>query len=67
MNISFCVFRWLNLYDKIHAGDIKTTRCNISSDQYAKFLFFKALKGDLTLVLSNITVHNLNVFLNLFA
>ena len=67
MNISFCVFRWLNLYDKIYAGDIKTTRCNISSDQYAEFLLLKAFKSDLTLVLSDITVHNLNVFLNLFA
>ena len=66
MNISFCVFRWFNLHDKVDAGDIEATSSNISGDQNVELLFLEALEGDFTLVLGDVTMHNFDVFLDLF-
>lgn len=66
MNISFCVFRWFNLHDKVDAWDIEATSSNISGDQNVKLLFLEALEGDFTLVLGDVTMHNFDVFLDLF-
>ena len=66
MNIGFCILGRLNLDDEVDTWDVETTRCNISGDEYTEFLLLEAFKGDFTLILGDITVHNLNVFLNLF-
>ena len=64
MDISLSIFWWLYLDYQVNRRDIQSSRCDISGDKYAKFLFFKSLQRDLSLVLGNVTVHHFNVFLD---
>jgi hypothetical protein len=64
MNVGFDLLWWLNLNDKVHIWDVEAARCHISSDKHLKLAFFKALHGNFTLVLSNVTMHDLDVLLN---
>ena len=67
MNISLRLLGRFDLDDKVDAGNIETTGSDISGNQHAEFLLLKALKGDFSLVLRNITVHDLDVFLDLLS
>jgi len=62
MDVGFCVFRGLDLHNKVNGGDVKATGCHIGRHQNAELFFFEALECYLTLVLCDITVHDFNVF-----
>ena len=66
MNVGFSILRGLDLNDEIDARDVKATGSNISCDQHAKLVLLKALKSDFSLILRDITVHDFDVFLDLF-
>ena len=65
MNIGLNFLRGLNLNDQIDIRDIKTASSNVSSHQYLKLTFSESLQRHLPLRLSNVSVHNLNVLLDL--
>ena len=65
MNVGLRLFRGLDLNDQVDVGDVKTTRSNISCDKNSEFALLEALHSDFTLILSDITVHDLNVLLDL--
>jgi hypothetical protein len=65
MNVGFDLLWWLYLDDQVDVGNIKAARRNISSDEDLEFAFLESLHGDLSLVLCDITVHDLNILLNL--
>ena len=65
MNVGLSLLGWLNLDDQVHVGDVKTTRGDISGDKDAELAFLEALHRYLTLVLSNVTVHDFDVLLDL--
>jgi len=62
MDVGFCVFRGLDLHNKVNGGDVKATGCHIGRHQNAELFFFEAFECYLTLVLCDITVHDFNVF-----
>lgn len=64
VNICLRFLGRLNLNDQVDAGNVKTTRSDISGDQYAKLLLLEALQSDFSLVLSDVSVHDLDVFLD---
>ncbi len=64
MDVSLSIFWWLNLNNQVNRRDVKSSSRDISCHENAKFLFFKSLKRDLSLVLGNVTVHHFNVFFN---
>ena len=65
MDVGLSLFWWLELDDKVDVRDVKTTRGDICGDQTSELALLEAIHRDLTLVLRNITVHHLNVLLNL--
>ena len=65
MNVSLSILRGLHLNDQVNVGYVKSSRGNICGDKDIKFALFKALEGNLTLVLCDITVHDLDIFLYL--
>ena len=64
MDVGLGVLRGLDLDDKVDTRDVKAAGSDICSDQHAKFVLLKALKGDFTLILRDIAVHHLDVFLD---
>jgi len=54
------------LDDEINTGNVQSTGSHISSDKYTEFFIFESLEGDFTLILCNVSVHDLNVLLDLF-
>lgn len=64
MDISLSVFWWLYLDYQVNRRDVQSSRRDISGDKHAEFLFFKPFQRDLSLVLSDVTVHHFNVFLD---
>ena len=65
MDVGLSLLGWLNLDDQVHVGDVKTTRGDISGDKHAELSFLESLHRDLTLVLSDVTVHDFDVLLDL--
>jgi len=65
VNVGLCLLRWLNLDDKVDVWNIKASGSNIGSDEHAEFSLLESLHGYLTLILSNVTVHDLDVLLDL--
>lgn len=65
VNVGLSFFGGLQLDNQVDVGDVETARGDISGDQNAEFAFFEALHGDFTLVLGNVSVHDLNVKLDL--
>lgn len=64
MNVRLSILWWFNLNNEINIFDIKTSGGNICCDQDLKFTLLESLHCDLSLVLSNITMHNFNILLN---
>ena len=64
MDVSLSLLGWLNLNDKVDIWDVKTTRSNVSSDEHAELSFLEPLHGHLTLVLSDVSMHDLDVLLD---
>ena len=64
MNVCFRLLGWLQLDYEVDVGDVKTSRCDISGNQNAEFAFLEALHCHFSLILGNISVHNLNILLD---
>lgn len=64
MNVSLNIFWWFDLDNKIYIRNIKTSGGNISCYEDVKLAFFESLESDLTLILSDVTVHDFDVFFN---
>lgn len=65
MDVGFSVLWRLDLDHEIDTRDIQPTGSDISSHEYTEFFVFESLEGDFTLVLSDVSVHNFNVLLDL--
>ena len=65
MDVSLGVLGWLNLHDQVDTRDVKATSSDISCHQHAEFFLLEALEGDLSLILCNIAMHDLDVFFDL--
>ena len=65
MDVGLGFFGGLELDDKVDIGDVEAARGNISGDEDTEFAFLEALHGNLTLVLGDVTMHDLNVLLDL--
>ena len=65
MDVGLCLFGWLNLDYQVDIRDVKTTGRDVSCDQDSELAFLEALHRDFTLILCDITMHDLNVLLDL--
>ena len=64
MNVSLNIFWWLNLDNEIDIWNIETSGGNIGCNEDVKLAFFESLEGDFALILSDVTVHDFDVFFN---
>jgi hypothetical protein len=53
------------LNDKIDIGDVKTSRGNISGNQHIELALLESFKSYFSLILRDVTVHDLYIFLDL--
>lgn len=65
VNIALNVFWWLHLDDQIDVGDIEASCSDICRNKYTELVFLESLQSDLPLSLSDITMHDLDVLLDL--
>ena len=65
MDVSLGLFGGLQLDYQVDVRDVKTSRSNVSGNENAEFALFKSLHCDLSLVLSDITMHHLYILLDL--
>lgn len=65
MDVRLSLFGRLELDDKVDIGDVKAARSNISGDEDSEFALLEALHRNLTLVLGDVTMHDLDVLLDL--
>jgi hypothetical protein len=65
MDVSLGVLRRLDLDHQVDVGDVEAAGCDVGGDQDGELALLESLEGDLTLVLGDVTVHHLNVLLNL--
>jgi len=64
MDVRLGVLGRLNLNDKVDRGDVQTARGNIGGDEHVELLLLESLEGNLSLVLSDVAVHDLDIFLD---
>lgn len=64
MDVRLSLLGWLQLDDQIDVRDIKTSRGNVSGDENAELALLKSLHRDLSLILSNVSMHYLYVLLD---
>ena len=65
MNVDLGVEGALVVDHVLYVRDVKTTRRDVSCDQDSELAFLEALHRDFTLILCDITMHDLNVLLDL--
>ena len=65
VDVGLSLFGRLELDDEVDIWDVKTTRGDICGHEHSEFALFEALHCDFTLVLGNVTMHDLNVLLDL--
>jgi hypothetical protein len=65
VNVSLNILGGLYLNNEVDIGNIESSGGNIGSNKDAELVLLESLEGDFTLVLSNVTVHDLDVFLDL--
>lgn len=65
MDVRLGVFWGLYLDNKVDTGDVQSTGRNIGGDQHVELLLLEALQCHFTLVLGDVTVHDLDVLLDL--
>jgi hypothetical protein len=65
MNVGLGVLWWLNLDDEVDILDVETSGSDISGNEHLELTLLESLHGDLSLVLSNISMHNLDILLDL--
>jgi hypothetical protein len=54
----------LNLDYEVDRRNVKASGANVSSDQNLEFFVFESLEGYLTLILSNVSMHNFDFILD---
>lgn len=64
MNVGLSVLWRLNLNNKVNVWNVEASRSYISCNQHTKFVLFESLKSNFSLILGNITMHDLNVILD---
>ena len=64
MDVGLRFFWRLDLDDKVNLGNIKASRCDIGGDQNLEFALLESLHGDLSLILSDATMHYLDVIVD---
>ena len=65
MDVGLGLLRGLDLDDQVDVGDVEASGSDISGDEHSEFAFLEALHRDLTLVLGDVTMHDLDVLLDL--
>jgi hypothetical protein len=65
MNVGLCFFGWLDLNDQVDIWNVQTSGSDISSTKYSELALLESLHGHFTLVLSNVSMHDFNVLLDL--
>ena len=65
MNVGLRVSGRLNLDHQVDIGDVEASGGDVGGDQHIEFALLESLESDLALVLPNISVHHLNVVLDL--
>ena len=61
MYIGFRLLWRLNLDYQVYVGDVEAARSHISGDENSELSLLESLHRDFALILSNITMHDLNV------
>ena len=64
MDIGFGVFWWLNLNNQVDILNIQSSWGDICGNQNLEFSFFESFHGYFSLILCNISMHNLDVLLD---
>ena len=64
MDVGLSICRGLDLDNQIDIRDIETSGGNIGSDQDIELALLESLESYLTLVLPNVTMHDLNIVLD---
>ena len=65
MNVRLGVLRWLNLDDQLNIWNVESSGGYISGDENLKLGFLESLDGAFSLILRDISMHHLNVMLDL--
>ena len=65
MDVSLRLLRWFDLDNQVNVWDVKASGSHIGSTEHSELAFFEALHRDFSLVLSDISVHDFNVLLDL--
>jgi len=61
MDVSLSILRRLNLDNQVNIWNVQSTGCNISGYENIELTLLKSLKGYLTLILCNVTMHNFDI------
>jgi hypothetical protein len=65
MDVGLSVFWGFDLDNEINTRDVQSTSSNISSYKHTELFVLESLESDFTLVLSDVSVHDFNVLLDL--
>lgn len=65
VNVGFHIVGRLHLDDEVDIGDVQAAGGNISGHEHVELALSEALKGDFPLVLGDVSVHDLDVLLDL--
>lgn len=65
VDVSLHVLRRLHLDNEVNIGDIEAAGGDIGGDEDVELTLLEALEGDLSLILGDVSVHNLDVLLDL--
>ena len=65
MNIGLSILGRFNLDYQINIGDVDTSGSDISGDQDIELPLLEPLECDFSLVLSDVSVHDFNIFVDL--
>lgn len=65
MDVGLSVFWRFDLDNEINTRDVQSTSSNISSYKHTELFVLESLESDFTLVLSDVSVHDFNVLLDL--
>ena len=61
VDIGFDILGWLDLNDQFHVFNVESTSSNVSSDKNLEFSFLESLHSNFSLVLRNVSMHDLDV------
>jgi hypothetical protein len=65
MDVGLSVLWRLNLDNEVDTRDVQTTGSDVSGDEYAELFVLESLESDFTLILCDVTMHDLDILLNL--